>query len=232
MRLSLFLFFVLMSHALFSQDVLMFEETDDLYEESQFGANRKHFLHSFLGMGFYLPGEDDDGVKYWNTNEFHVGLRYKYKLSKQLSTGFDLQYRKSNYRFNQETQIIQDNQFFDKERMMIHSIGPVYYFRFNFDPGRGNFIGNYIDLGVYSCWNFNSAYKTYDSSGGSLFKEQENIYKNLKRLHDFSYGVRIRMAKNAYVLFIDYRLNRLFDEKYNYLELPVAQIGFELGLHN
>jgi hypothetical protein len=208
----------------------MNEKTEDLYEKSDFGENRKHFIHPWFGYGLFLPGEDE-GIRYWNTHEFSAGLLYKYKLSNVFSTGASLVYENLNFRFDEETRIIDDNQFNDKEKLIVHGIGPEYYIRVNFDSERGNYMGNFIDLGVYVNWLFGSAYKTYNSTDGGIFQEKEITYKGLDQLNDFSYGATIRMAKDSFILFVDYRMSDLFDDKYNYINLPKYSVGLVLGLH-
>ena len=231
MKIKLFFIFIFFSSLVLGQDVIMEEETEKLYAESNFGANRKHFVHFYTGAGFYLP-DKGDGFKYWNTNSFIAGVRYKLKLTDVFSTGLDIHYKKSNFRYDSENQIIPDNQFFDKEQLIVHGVGPSYYLRINFDSDRGNYVGNFVDVGVYMDWIFGSRYKISDASGSNLFKETETIYKNIKRLNDFEYGAMLRMAKNKYVLFIHYRLSDLFDEKYNYVEHPRATLGILVGFHN
>lgn len=232
MKYNWLLIFTLITTAALGQDIVLKQKPDKLYEESLYGPNKKHFMHLFLGMGFYLPGAESDAMNYWSTNTFHTGLRYKYKISNTFSTGLDLHYKNSTFNFNKETQIIQDNRFYDKEKMIVHGVGSEYYFRINFDTDRGNYVGNFVDLGFYMEWLPWSRYITNNKSGASLYKEKEEIYKNLKRLEDFEYGISLKMAKNKYVLFINYRLSDLFDDKYGYVELPRATVGLLLGLHN
>ncbi len=230
MKCRLVLFFILISSALSAQNVILHEKTENLYEKSKFGENRKHFLHPYFGFGFYLPGEDE-GIKYWNTNSFNAGLLYKYKLTDVFSTGVSLVYENLNFRFDEETRIINDNQFNDKEKLIVHGMGPEYFIRINFDSDRGNYMGNFIDLGFYGKWLFNSAYKTNNSSSEGIFNEKEVVYKGLNQLNNFSYGANVRMAKDSFILFIDYRMSELFDDKYNYIDLPEFSLGFILSLH-
>ena len=232
MKFKLLIICLFFSSFAMGQEIMLEEETENLYDVATFGANRKHFVHFFLGVGFHLPGEDNAALNYWNTNAFMAGIRYKYKFSNMFSAGLDLHYKKSNFRYDQETQIIQDNQFYEKERMVIHGVGPTCFLRINFDEDRGNYIGNFIDFGFYYDWLPGSQYITNDETGTNFFKEKETVYKNLKQLNSFEYGFSLRMSKNKYMFFLQYRLNDLFDEKYNYTKHPEAVIGLMFGIHN
>ncbi len=232
MKIIASIFFIILSLGLFAQDTLMFQETEGLYSKAKFGANRKHFVHFYSGIGFFLPGSDQEKIKYWNSHSLILGLRYKYKLTGTFATGFDIYYKKDNFRFTQTNDILPEENFFDKERFIVHGMGPEYYFRINFDNNRGDYVGNFIDIGLYANWLFHDTYKVYDNSDSQLFSKCKKTYKNHSHLNKFNYGLTLRMAKNAYVLFVHHRLSDYFDDHYGYIDLPATTVGVIIGFHN
>lgn len=233
MRILITTLFVLLSLGVFAQKTVMFQDTEDLYAESNFGANSKHFVHFYGGFSFFLPVNDDGGIKYWNTHSLVWGARYKLKLTSVFSNGIDLHYKKDNYRFTSDNAILSDEGDYDKERFVVHGIGPEYYLRINFDKNRGEYIGNFIDLGIYADWLFYDTYKVYDDGCDSfLYSKCKKTYKNHKRLNDFVYGLTIRMAKNSFIVFINHRLSNYFDDNFGAVSLPKTSAGIIFGFHN
>ncbi|MGM0497833.1 MAG: hypothetical protein ACQESJ_07945 [Bacteroidota bacterium] len=210
-----------------AQDILLEKDTDELYSISDFGPNRKHFMHLYGGMGFYSVSSSE--FKPFNTNEFFAGLRYKRKYSSLISGGTALYWKHSNFRYDADPKIIDKETFYDKEKLNVNSIGTELYIRINFDKDRGNYVGDYVDVGGYGEWLFSDAYKTYEKSESSLFKKKKTVYRQLEDVSKFGYGVLLRMAKNRFVFFINYRFSDYFDSD---IEEPArVVIGLELGLH-
>ncbi|MFP3859272.1 MAG: hypothetical protein ACLFUW_00470 [Bacteroidales bacterium] len=233
MRILIAISFVLFSIAVYPQKTVMFQETEDLYKESNFGANSKHFVHFYGGISFFLPTNGGEGIKYWNTHSLVCGARYKLKLTNVFSNGIDLHYKKVNYRFTNDNAILPGEGVYDKERFVVHGIGPEYYLRINFDKDRGEYIGNFIDLGIYADWLFHDTYKVYDDDCDSFsYSKCKKTYTNHSRLNKFAYGITIRMAKNSFVLFLNHRLSNYFDDDYGYLALPKTNMGIIFGFHN
>jgi len=210
-----------------AQNILLEKDTEELYSISDFGPNRKHFMHLYGGMGFYSVSSSN--FKGFNTNEIFAGLRYKRKFSSSFSGGTAFYWKHSNFRYNTDPEIIDEGTFYDKEKLNVNAFGTELYLRINFDPERGNYIGDYIDIGGYGEWLFSNAYKMYEKSGYALFKKKKTVYRQLEEVNDFGYGILLRMARSRFVLFINYRISDYFDTHTN--EPARAVVGLELGLH-
>ncbi len=223
--LALIAFFFVFN--LSAQNILFEKDTEELYSISEFGPNRKHFMYLYGGMGFYSVSSSD--FKQFNTNEVFLGVRYKRKFSSSFSGGTTFYWKHSNFRYNTDPEIIDEGTFYDKEKLNVNAFGTELYLRINFDPDRGNYVGDYIDLGGYGEWLFSNAYKTYEKSGYSLFKKKKTVYRQLNEVQDLGYGILLRMARNRFVLFINYRVSDYFESDKN--EPARAVVGLELSLY-
>jgi hypothetical protein len=221
------LLFVFLVFDLSAQDILFEKETNELYEVSKYGANRKHFLHLYTGFGLYSTGSTS--LKPYHTHDFTLGLRYKRKINSFFSAGSALYWKRSNFRYKNDPEIIDQGTFLDKEKLNVNSAGTEVYVRINFDTARGNYVGNFIDFGGYGEWHFSDAYKTYKEGGFALFKKKKTIYRQLDQMKNFGYGVQLRMARNRFVVFIRYRISDYL--KNGEAEPPKAVIGLEISLH-
>ena len=222
--LLLFIFIVV---DLSAQNILFEKETEDLYKIPEYGANRKHFLHLYTGFGMYSIGSTM--LKEYHTHEYNLGIRYKRKFSSLFSAGTALYWKNVNFRYKEDPEIIDQGTFLDKEKLKVNAAGTEIFVRLNFDTSRGNYVGNYIDLGGYGEWLFSNAYKTFKDGGFGLFKRKKTVYKQLDQMNNFGYGIQLRMARNRFVVFVRYRISDYF--KNDLVEHPKSVIGLEIGLH-
>jgi len=227
MRYTFLFTFLCLTVPLFAQNILMEKETEKLYEVSETGPNLKHFLHLYTGGSFYAGSSSD--IKPFYSGDFLVGLRYKRKISPLIATGSSLYWRNATYQYKEDPEIIDEGTFLDKEKLIFNSLGSEMYMRINFDPDRGNYVGNFIDIGAYGEWIFSDAYKTFKEGSFSLFNKQKTVYRGLKKTRNFGYGALLRMARNKYVFFIHYRLSDYFKNDLNEPERIV--VGVQIGLH-
>ena len=199
------------------------------------GANRKNFTHSYIGYGFVIGKSDNEGIKTnFGSGEFIFGIRYKRKISNFYSCGFDINYNSKLYKIKQDSmKIFPNNVLHTKEKLVFHNIGLVLYNRFNFGK-RGDYVGNFIDVGAYTDWGFNSQYVTYDKYAvvnAVSASNTKQIHSGLTYLNPINYGITARLGFNKFVLSASYRLSEIFETSYIYPELPRLILGVQLAIY-
>jgi hypothetical protein len=157
-----------------------------------------------------------------------LGLRYKRRITNYLATGLELGINATSYKLKQnDPKTIPDTVINDKEKFQISSIMSSGYVRINVGR-RGNFIGNYIDLGAYGGWNFQQKHKTTnENSDGEKVRVSTT---RLKYVENFSYGLLARIGVSRYALTAHCRLSDIFESAKAIPELPRLILGVEVGL--
>lgn len=224
---------LLISFAAFSQED---EEGGD-----KFGANKTHFVHSYLSLGFMTPPVEGEGadILYGKSHIFTYGVRYKLKLADFFALGAGLNYTYQVWHMDQvDTKIIPTNVLYDKEKIMSNNLGGDAFLRINIGK-RSNKIGNYIDLGVYGEWAFSTKKKItnyFENPDVVTSSEYATaVYMNLNYMQKINSGLETRIAYGRYVLFGKYRMTDLFTQDFKNIvgstELPRLVIGLEIGFH-
>lgn len=229
-----------------SQDILMEETviTDTTIPDS--GPNMKNYNHTFIGISFALgPDSLGSNINYGKSFAFSFGYRYKAKINNFYALGIDLQYQLNSFSLKQDsTKLVPNDSLHDKEKVKFHNLSLGFYNRFNYGK-RGNYIGNFVDIGMKIELPFLVAHITKDE----LKEANENNGKAIKTrttkldyIEPYHYSAYTRIGFNRYVLSASYRLSRLFTSdpkhysQYNnginkYPELPVLSIGLEIGIY-
>jgi len=222
------------------QTVLLEQDVNADTIPKMVGPNLKHFSHFYFGYGFVL-GADADGskIKYGSSSDFVYGYRYKRKLSEFYAVGFDLFYHSTAFHLKQDsTKALPNNILHDdkgeKEKLTFHNFSLGLYNRFNFGK-RGNYIGNFLDLGARVDWPFSVVHFTKDIydianiNNGGVVKTKTT---RLVYTEPIYYNAFARLGFNKFVITASYRLSDLFKKEYDlYPELPVLIMGVEIGLH-
>lgn len=227
---NVFLFLLIsFSVVAYSQDILLQQNVKADTIRPTRGPNLKNFIHGYVGIGFPLhTNEDGNYTKPVLSADFNTGIRYKRKISNNLSTGLDLFVSSAAYKIKQKgNKIIPDTIINDREKLQVNSIGSAAWLRLNVGR-RGNFIGNYLDLGGYGCWNFQKKHKTTNTiDTGEKIKVSTS---RLNYIETFSYGLLARIGVSRYVLTARYRISNIFKASYAMPELPRLSVGLEVGL--
>jgi|GEM_PF-689185 len=229
----------------FAQDVVIEEDIDELSYNEESGPNSKHFSHFYLGLNTYnnLTGEDNFFIKPFISHYIKFGFRDKYKLSNIFALGYDVYFKRNAFYIDQDL----ENKYFptsiihEKERYILNNLGLSPYLRINFDPGRGNFMGTFLDLGAYADFTFLPKHVAILDSDNLTYPNLVNskVSKLINRAPEFTerfyYGVTARFGFSRYVITADYRLSALIDKDEIgddfESELPVISLGFQIGLH-
>ncbi|MFO8087911.1 MAG: hypothetical protein R6T91_08965 [Bacteroidales bacterium] len=222
---------ILAVHFVDAQQILLEENVDYYDEEPEIGPNRKIFYHFYMsgGLSFGLSAQSKSPVSPWLSSYVDYGFRYKRKLSEFYSLGVESFLSNKNFRLaDKDRRTFPDERHYDREMVHLLTYGLGFYNRFNFGK-RGNYIGNFLDLGVYGDWIFLSRYyyedEYNDNQSRRISQYSPHYLKSLK------YGVLARVGFNNIVVFGQYRLSELIDPNTGYEDLPLLTVGFQIGFH-
>jgi hypothetical protein len=229
MKKTLTIFLLFLSLSAFTQDILLEQNVKADTIQPDRGPNLKNFTHGFIGLGF--PLFTNEAVSYTKPGlsaAFDFGIRYKRKLTNFLAIGSDLGINVAAYKIKQDNKkTVPDTIINKKEKFQLSSLAGSAYARINVGR-RGNYIGNYMDMGVYGSWNMTKKHKTTNENEEG--EKVKVLTSNLKYIENFSYGVLARIGISRYALTATYRLSDIFKSSYLMPELPRLTVGVEVGL--
>ncbi|MCF8332322.1 MAG: outer membrane beta-barrel protein [Bacteroidales bacterium] len=214
-----------------AQKVLLEEDVNYFEDIPENGPNRKHYYHFYgsWGMMFGSTENNRSPIKEALSYRFDLGFRYKRKISEFYSLGYELNLGNNNFRLADENaRTLPDIKHYDKEKINLYNFGIGLYNRFNFGR-RGNYIGNFMDIGAYGNWNYFSRYYYKDEvSNGEKRKFSQN---NPDYMKPIQYGIFARIGYNRYVIFGRYRLSDMINSDTQYMDLPAYTAGIQIGFH-
>jgi len=227
-KLITFLLFAF-SVAAYSQEILLEQNVKaDTIRPSR-GPNLKNFTQGYLGVGF--PLFTNEAVTYTKpglSTSFDFGVRYKRKVCSHFALGLDFGFNLSAYKLKQdEWKMVPDTILNDKEKFQINTAAGSAFMRINVGR-RGNYIGNYLDMGAYGGWNISKKHKTTNENAEG--EKVKVLTGRLKYIESFSYGLLARVGTNRYAFTARYRLSDIFKSSYAMPELPRLIVGIEVGL--
>lgn len=199
------------------------------------GPNAQKFGHFFMGFGLLVDQpEGEREIKYLSSNNIDLGYRYKYKMGNVFAAGWELSYARLKFSFDplEQDNLLGIGQTAEKEFLRLHQLKPGVYLRLNFDPGRGNVMGKFLDIGGYVTYNFGRNYYLEYEDGVENAKTRKEIVSGLNQVEPFSYGVTARLGINKLVLFTQYRLADLVnDDDFVTDEPSRILVGIQMGIH-
>jgi hypothetical protein len=230
-KLLLFVLALILSPSLIGQQLVISENLKSETSIPAFGANRKHFGHIFFGLHHIAgtPELETDKLNDWSSWAFEIGYRYKRRFSQTLSAGAEFSAKRMSHSIKRwEMLNTPEATETDKHKFILTQAGLGLYQRFNYNKRRGNYIGNYIDVGVYGNWNFNARqiYKFRNDA------DEKVVYKksNLDYINALDYGILTRLGFNKFAAKATYRLSDHFNESSDLGEFPRFTFGVEFGM--
>ena len=229
MKRIIFIALLFASANAFTQEILLEQNVNSDSIRPSRGPNLKNFSHFYIGLGFPInTNEDVTYTKFGSSTNIDFGFRYKRKFTNFFATGFDLGIGSTTYNLSQDVpKTVPDTIINEKEKFRIFSVSPSAYLRFNFGR-RGNYVGNFLDLGTYGDWNIRKLHFTINKN-----EQDEKVKVETTRLdymENFSYGFLARAGSNRYVVTAKYRMSDIFKSSYAIPELPRLTVGVEVGL--
>ncbi len=226
--LLLVFFGIVAQEAVLERDV-----TEEMFNKDK-GPNLKKYDHLYIAISAYIGGDDEVKIKPVVSNEFTFGYRYKYKLFNFYNIGFDISYHHLNFNLKQNDDKVVPNPInHDKENISFNAFDLELYQRFQLGK-TGNMIGFFVDMGGYVGWVFGARHIIQDEvSGEDPYNAALRItrYRELDYTNNIHYGLKARIGYNNIGICGCYRIADLFDDSFEYPELPRFSIGVELGLH-
>lgn len=213
-----------------AQSVIVAEDVNARDETPEYGMNRKHYTHMFLGVLFAVGPPEQPGAEviYGRSRTLEYGYRYKRKLSNTFSLGSEITGRRHAYHIKQsESKTVPDTIVRDREKLVFLEAGAAVYKRVNFGQ-RGNYIGRFADVGGYASWIFHTRHVLWYEEDGVSLKVRKT---GMQYPANFDYGLIARIGFNNILIKGTYRMSGLFKDSSNMPEFPRYAIGLELGLH-
>lgn len=195
------------------------------------GQNMRHFAHPYIGLGIMAGSSTTQGGKilYGVSPNLEVGVRYKLKIARHYALGCNLSYNLYSYKLKQNTlKTLPDTVIHKAERLLFSNLTLGIFYRINL--GRtGNYIGKFVDLGMYGDWVHYADHYTRDKlTDGTTARLHVS---GLNYINDLQYGFFGHFGISRFVFTVKYRMANLFPDNRNYPELPRWTFGMQLGLH-
>ena len=202
---------------------------DSLY--GRYGPNRAFYAHLYAG---YLPvvGRAAAGaeLRFGSSAELQLGLRGKFRLSEQLSTGFDGRLVRRSYALRQtDHKRLPTPARHHREAISLTEAQLEGFGRLNVGR-RGNVLGRYLDLTGWGGWVVGTAHRTEDRPAAGP-RRVLTTERGLPYLRRWSYGLGLRLGAGRYAAVARYRLSDTFrpPDQARYPELPRWTVGLEVG---
>ncbi len=192
--------------------------------------NRKHFRHFYLGVQFAGGPPETPGarISHGSSWAMEYGLRYKRRFSQVFSAGYEANISRMAFVIKQgDEKEIPDMLERKREKLVCLQTGLALYQRVSYGR-RGDYIGRFIDVGVFGQWHFNVRHVGFKETEDERIRIRRS---NLDYPNNLSYGVLARKGFNNFVFKTTYRLSDLFRSSAQLPELPRFMFGMEIGIH-
>lgn len=212
-----------------SQFTLFSQDVKDFSRKSKFGENCQHYVQPAFAFGFYF-GKNNPGAEiyYFSSSYMSVMVRYKYKLNKFLSLGSELEVPFSWFYLKQKSgKILPDTVLNKKEWLKTTELRGNVFIRINFDRKRGNFLGNFADIGLKSGWVTALYDYTQNQINGLNIKVRKKGYDFYQPV--LFYGF-IRLGFNKTSLIFISRFSNFMKKSGGMPDLVNYSFGIEFGI--
>ncbi|HIA11882.1 MAG TPA: hypothetical protein EYN69_07395 [Flavobacteriales bacterium] len=242
----LIIFCILHSLGSFSQTILLEENVIGDTIIPTFGPNMKNYFHFYVGYGMILgPDEVGSEINYGRSYDVAVGALYKRKVNNNYAIGMDLLIHQTSFNLKQDTaKFLPNDSTHKNEKLIFYNLSLGLFNRINYGK-RGNYMGNYVDVGVRIDWPFSVVHFTKDKYPVATANNGRTVRTRTSALlftEALNYSIYARMGFTRYVLTASYRLSDVFvkdAEVYQqygrnidtYPELPALVVGVEISLY-
>ncbi len=198
------------------------------------GPNRLHYAHAYIG-GSLIPTGTISGGDSPVTNlsaAFTGGYRYKLKLTRPLALVGDLGLESHGYRIKPGSFFLSgDTSSYVRQTVRVAGINGGVYLRLRFGQ-RGNYLGNFLDLGVQGMiplLNRQVTIRQSAGSGATSLLSEARVSHRLNCVQPVNFSMLARIGFDRTAIVIKWRWSELTDGTTNF-DLPRLQVGLELAL--
>jgi hypothetical protein len=232
------LFFTLLGFTISAQDIVLDKNVDEQYQEKR-GPNMRQYGHFYEGLAIVVPYNNLSGAttKFGRSASMVFGYRYKLKLLSFYAIGFDISTQFVRYGIKGEDSLavnltanpLSQASQVKKLSLSVASFGAEAYNRINIGK-RGDFLGNYIDLGIKGEWNYGRKLIIKNEAvSGDYYEKNRIVQRNLNFIEKFSTLVTARIGINKVCIYGNYRISDLITKGYLTPELPPLIAGVQFA---
>jgi hypothetical protein len=231
-RLALLLL-ILMPGLLPAQELIFERQVAPENKVSNFGPNRRTFVHPFLSASLIMSAPDE-AIKINMPGSISLagGLRYKLRLAKPLAFVADGSIWSMNYRIREhETTPNWDSLSNPSSSIKIHGLSGTIGLRFRFGQ-KGNYLGNYLEVGLSTQLPVTGSFITRYGPGDP---QQDGVYSEitsrstLRDYHPVLWQAIGRLGFDKFSMVVAYRLSDMLKPIWMY-DLPRLTVGLEFSL--
>lgn len=208
----------------------MDKQKETAFREEKKGENLSRFDQLFFNFGAVFPPDQIGApIVFGSSVELSFGYRFKYKVNGVYSLGWEADLGWIDYKLKQSKEkYFPDTTINKVERFDVSSLGITFFNRFNFDPGRGNTIGRYVEIALRARYSYYELMRKNDLPDGSHLK---SINSRLPYTLPLQTVASVRLGSGHFALYANYRLSEIFRARFNYPSLPALTAGIEVGLY-
>jgi hypothetical protein len=221
-----------------AQTTLMDQPAQNPSERLQKGPNSTYYQSGFWSFGVAIPIEESDSAQTASSAIWRYGTRGKWRWSNTFAGIWDLGWNRAAYRIEQDSakNVFGRGQEFDQQKFVWNQLEAGAGIRVNVGK-RGNYLGNFIDLGGYGEWGFSVRQQLKQDVNPALKDGATKIKTTFGRLdyiNPLNYGLAVRLGVNKLALWTKYRMSDQFkasdsvNEGKKYPELTRLQVGVEV----
>jgi len=212
----------------FSQQTLFSLATKDFSRKGDFGPNLKHYVQFSVIIGpIFNDGSPSLKLQKGNASFVESNIRYKRRLNNYFATGFDIFLSARSYELEQYAgKAIPDTNTYLTEYLNSSDLGTAIYLRLNLNKRRGNYLGDFIDLGIAGSYVVRFSQNTTLKNGN---KKISTTTKGFDFYERYFYSAYFRLGFQKQGFIFKYRLSPLFKNSFGIPDLPPMSIGYEIS---
>lgn len=185
-------------------------------------------MQAYLSLGFYTPiSTPNRDFKVGNSYDMGFGAIYRYRLANFINVGMGLGAVFQEIRLNNKGMVkAWDTQLHNKALLSNMLLSAKPFFRINFSPKRGDYLGTFVDFGGFAHWNFYPVTSFTDKQGSQNYVQQYEYDKEQERIH---YGAFALIGRSWFRLEGSYYLSNWFKGNAEFF-MPRYKVSLVFGI--
>lgn len=221
-----------------AQTTLLDKSVKSPSERVQKGPNSAYYQSGFWSFGVVISVNESDSARTSSSSVWRYGTRGKWKWTNTFAGVWDLAWNRTAYRLEQDSlkNLFSLGKEYDQQKFVWNQLELGAGMRINIGK-RGNYLGNFVDLGAYGEWAFSVRQQLREDLNPSMASGAGKVRSSLGRLeyiNPLNYGLTARIGVNKFALWTKYRLSDQFkasnyvNQGRPYPELTRLQVGVEV----